>query len=398
MNEKTTVLYVIGSLDVGGAERQLVELARRIDRVRFTPVVCCLTHAGRLADELRNAGVCVVVISLPRLRSRRALSIPGALVRFIRLIRAESPQVIHGFLFHAYVLGALGARLAGVRTVVASRRSLSVFKARRPGYRLFEQIANSVTDVVVANSDAVRQDALRTERLPPDKVVVIPNGVHIEPLATAEQIEARKHALGIPPASLVVTVVANFIHYKGHEFFFSAWAVIHERYPSAVALLVGDGPLRRFYEAEIIASDLGSSAMFLGTRLDVPALLRVTDVLVHPSLEEGFSNTLLEAMAAGKPVVATAVGGNPEAVIDGQTGLLVPPRDAGALAAATCRLLADAPERARFGANGRTRVQERFSMERMVEQYEHLYRDLVAGRSAQVTTRGDDRVRHRRSG
>jgi glycosyltransferase involved in cell wall biosynthesis len=156
------------------------------------------------------------------------------------------------------------------------------------------------------------------------------------------------------------------------------------RHPDAVALLVGDGSGRRELEARAGAMGLQGSLRFLGSRLDVPEILRVVDILVHPSLEEGFCNAILEAMAAGKPVVATAVGGNPEAVMEGETGLLVPPGDGPALAEAIGWLL-DRPEQAAaFGHAGRRRVVERFELSRMVKQYEAVYDRLLAAKGRGV--------------
>ncbi|MGH7378352.1 MAG: glycosyltransferase, partial [Candidatus Methylomirabilales bacterium] len=145
----------------------------------------------------------------------------------------------------------------------------------------------------------------------------------------------------------------------------------------SVALLVGDGPLRQEFEARVQAMGLGPSVRFLGTHQDAPALIALMNLVVHPSLEEGFSNAILEAMAAGKPVVATAVGGNPEAMIHGETGLLIPPGDSQALTEAMLWLLEHPREAARFGEAGRRRVAERFEISAMVRQYEEVYERLV---------------------
>ena len=161
-------------------------------------------------------------------------------------------------------------------------------------------------------------------------------------------------------------VVSNFIRYKGHEYFLRAWRQVLVEFPSAVALLAGDGVFRA--EIERICDDLNirQSVRFLGVRPDVPALLALADVYVHPSLQEGYSNALLEAMAAGKAVVATAVGGNVEAVSDGVTGLLVPPADAVALERAITRLLGDGHTARAMGERARRYVHERYEMNAMV--------------------------------
>ncbi len=365
------VLYVIGTLDVGGTERQLVELAGRLDRSRFEPVVCCLTARGVLADALERAGVRVHVAGYHGL----TIANLRALARFLRIVRAERPGVVHGFLFWAYVLGAFAARVSRVPAVVASRRSLSHFKAGTPHYRLLERVANRLTDLVVANSEAVRRDAIDTERLPPEKVRVVYNGLDLDSYRGAPD-PATRRALDIPDQAPVVLVVANFIAYKAHQDFMEAWAPIVRTTPGAVAVLVGEGPTRSDIEA--LARELGieHAVRFAGRRMDVPDLLAASDLLVHPSLQEGFSNAILEAMAAGKPVVATAVGGNVEAVVDGQTGFLVPPADAPALTDAVRRVLCDADLRRTLGEAARDRAARLYDVRRMVAEYEQLYDEV----------------------
>jgi glycosyltransferase involved in cell wall biosynthesis len=278
-----------------------------------------------------------------------------------------------------------------VPVVVASRRSLSHFKRGKPFMRLAERFANRWTDRVVANSEAVRQDAITTEHLPPAKVTVIYNGLDLAaydgvPDATVRALR-EDLALGTGP---VVIVVANLIGYKGHEFFLQAWADVCRVHPDAVALLAGDGPIRAEREADARRLGIEGRVRFLGVRRDVPALLAVADLLVHPSLEEGFCNALLEAMAAARPVVATDVGGNREAVVDGETGRLVPPADAGRLAAAILAVLAEPDRGAAWGRAGRRRIIDRFQRSRMLPEYEALYDELLA------RTRGDH-VRHQRA-
>jgi glycosyltransferase involved in cell wall biosynthesis len=250
--------------------------------------------------------------------------------------------------------------------------------------RLVERLVNQYTDVIVANSEAVRQDAIRQEGLPPDKVVVIHNGLDVPRFAVKPRADLRA-GLGVRDGVPVIGVVANFIHYKGYEFFLEAWRMIRTRTPDAVGLLVGDGPMRAPMERRAAEMGLADSLRFVGLRTDIPDLLALMDVVVHPSLEEGFSNAVLEAMAAGRALVVTAVGGNPEAVTDEVTGVLVPPRDPAALAGAVLRLLADPAARVRLGDAARRRVASDFTLDAMVRQYEALYQRLIdrpSGRSA----------------
>jgi glycosyltransferase involved in cell wall biosynthesis len=311
------------------------------------------------------------------------------ILRFVRVVRRERPAIIHGFLLHAYVFGAIAGGLTGVPVIVASRRSLSRFKT--PFMRLSERVGNWFTDYIVANSEAVRQDAIRTERLSPERIGVIHNGLDLAVYdgIPAGTIRALRDELGLG-AGPVAIVVANLHWYKGHEYFLQAWADVCRAHPDAVALLVGDGPVRAAREADARELGIEANVRFLGTRRDVPALLAVADVLVHPSREEGFCNAVIEAMAAARPVVATAVGGNPEAVVDGETGLLVPPLDAGRLAEAVLTVLG-LPDRGKaWGVAGRRRAVEQFQRSWMVQRYEALYDQLLA-------KAGYAHVRHQRT-
>lgn len=382
------VIYVIGTLEVGGTERQLVELAARLDPSRFRAIVVCLSSGGPLAEQLRAKGIPVRIVGLRGLR-RYGPPLPWRLpallwgfLRLIRLLRVEAPDIVHGLLFPAYVLGAQAARFAGIPVIVAGRRSLGLFKASKPLHLFFERAANRLTDLIIANSEAVRQDVLRGERLPAEKVIVIHNG--LDPVRfVVPADDGFRRSLGLGSHRPVVGVVANFISYKGHRYFLDAWADVLKEFPDALALLVGDGPLRADMESQAAALRLGESVRFLGSRDDVPALLALMDLVVHPALEEGFSNAILEAMGAGKPVVAARVGGNPEAVVDGETGLLVPPRDSTALAAAMLRLFRNPEEAGRFGQAGRQRVVEHFTISSSVRQYEAVYERLVASKVPQ---------------
>jgi glycosyltransferase involved in cell wall biosynthesis len=379
-SRRISICFVIGTLDRGGAEGQLVRLATRLPRDRFDVSVCCLADGGPLREVLDAAGVPVEAVGLhrPSLHAPLFGSI-GRLFRLAEVIRERQPDIVHGFLFWAYVLGAAAARINGVPVVVASRRSLSHFKASRPMWRLLEGLTNYGTDHIVANSHAVRDDVLSHERFPADRLSVIYNGVQIGAVDHARR-RATRRSLQIGERDPVIAVVANLIHYKGHEHLLHALPTILEAFPRTVVLLAGDGPERRRLEHRARLIGVESAVRFLGTRTDVDALLEAADILVHPSLEEGFSNAVLEAMAAGLPVVAASVGGNVEAIVDGETGLLIPPADPSLLAQATLWLLHHPTEARAMGGAGRDRVASLFDIDAMVSEYGRFYADIAAAR------------------
>jgi glycosyltransferase involved in cell wall biosynthesis len=389
LNRKVRIFYLIGTLDVGGAEGQLVRLLEGLDRNRFHVTVCCLSSsAGPYADEVRRLGIEVHEIGFRGLRTAPyPHKVFGEFLRLVRLIRRERPDIVHAYLFWAYVLGTFAARFARVPKVISSRRSLGNFKAGKPLYLLLERASNAMTSVIIANSIAVRDDAIRQERLDPNKIIVIYNGVDTAKFATTAPTELAEelHLEGKTP---IITVLANFIRYKGHGFFFDAWKRVVAMHPSAVAVLIGEGPDRKEWQQWVESQGLDSSVRFAGSRRDVPAILALTDIVAHPSLEEGFSNAILESMAAGRPVVATAVGGNPEAIENGKTGLLVPVGDVDALVSAISALASE-PQRAReMGESGRTRAALRFSVERMIRAYENVYESVAAGQALQADSAG----------
>lgn len=381
--QPVTILFIIGTLDVGGAEGQLVQLVTRLDRRRFRPVVCALSEGGPYAAVLSTAGVPVRIVGFRGLKRgiRNPLSFPKVAAEFwrlVRLIRSERPTIVHGLLFWAYVLGTFAAKAAGVSILVASRRSLGCFKAAKPHYLWLERRANRRTDLLVANSEAVKQDVIAQEGVAAAKIRVIYNGIDADRYARPADRVLRE-TLGISADAQVVGVVANLIHYKGHRILLEACRRVRAVRPDVRVLLIGDGPCRVELEQRAVALELGDMVRFLGSRRDIPELLAEIDLAALPSLEEGFPNAVLEAMAAGKPVVASRVGGVPEAVVDGATGLLVPPGEPESLAGAILALLDDPRRAEAMGRAGRQRVVERFGMARMVEETQTIYEELLRG-------------------
>jgi glycosyltransferase involved in cell wall biosynthesis len=384
MQEPLKVIYLAGTLDIGGAEMQIAQSAIRLNRQQFSPLVCCQTREGVLSTELRAAGIPVTSFGFqgtgPRyspLAPLRMIKITLSLAHYFRQVR---PNIVHCYLFWPSVLGCIAARLAGVPLVVSSRRVLGLFKDGKPHYQWLENFANRFTDLVLVNSQAVRRDVLCRERVDPRKIRLIYNGVDVERFVTAPEAGLQVRAeFGIPAAAPLVGIIANLNPYKGHRDFLQAAALVAAEFPRTHFLLVGrdDGigaELRR------LAGELGLSrrVFFTGPRQDIPPVLAALDVQVLASHQEAFSNAILEGMAAGKPLVVTDVGGNAEAVVDGQTGFVVPPHDPPALAGAILPLLRDGELRRRMGQAGRRRAKDFFDLDKMVETLQALYLEHLA--------------------
>jgi glycosyltransferase involved in cell wall biosynthesis len=380
------IAYVLPYLVAGGTEGHVLSLVRRIDRQRFLPLVVALGGGGELEPTFRKEGIPVHVLGRigvtprPGQWGRMILDALGCVRTLSGILRSERPDILHTYLPTANVLGPISGRLTGVPRVIVSKRALADYKDRFPMLRRVEPLGNRLADAILVNSDAVQRDIERTERHWEGKFRKIHNGVApFDPWMPEETMAFRRRE-GIPADALVALCVSNFYPYKGHEELVDAAARIVPAFPNIIFLLVGrDSGTMEATKERVRERGIEGSVRFVGSRTDVPDLLRASDLFVHPSREEGFSNAILEAMAAGLPVVACDVGGNPEAVVDGETGRLVPSRNAAAFASAVTELLTDPKKRKAMGEAGRLRAVERFSLDRMVGEMESLYESLARG-------------------
>jgi glycosyltransferase involved in cell wall biosynthesis len=368
------VLVVIGQLDIGGAERHLALLLPRLREAGIGVTLCTLRAGGALEPLLRAGGVRVIG---PACGIRGFPSTLCGLWRLVREAWSTRPAILHCFLPAAYLLGNLATVGLPTRRVM-SRRSLAHYQAKYPGLRALERLLHRRMDAVLGNSRAV-VDELRAEGVPAERLGLIHNGVPVPASPpTREDVRTR---LDIAADALVLICVANLIGYKGHRDLLEALAAIRERMPPGwVLLLVGrDDGIGAALRAQAEQTGLRPHIRFIGGVPEVADYLAAADIGVLASHEEGFSNAILEGMAAGLPMVVTDVGGNAEAVIDGDCGRVVPARAPGALGAALLDLAMSAELRTRFGERARARVRERFSEQRCVQSYLALYSNLARG-------------------
>lgn len=375
------VLCVIDTLDVGGAQELLVLLARYA-APRFRLVVCCLQSGRGIADRLEAAGAEVHVWGRTRasiVRPVRFLSyFLGGLGDILRLCATVRPAVIHCHLADGMLLGVLASFFAGAPRVVITKHSPVLLPQRR-WYDPRKFLRWAVlwlfyrrADAIAAVSEQVRQSLLARFGLPPGRVVTIVNGVPIPPEDTPRP-EGLRASLGLGPEDVAVLNVGRLVPVKGQIHLVAAMARLAGDRPRLKLFIAGEGPCREALTRAVAAASLTDRIRLLGDRSDVAALYAATDVAVVASLSEGTSLALIEAMAAGKPIVATAVGGNPDLLVHGQSALLVPPGDPAALAGALARLVDDPALGRRLGRAARDKARADFPIERVAAAYAALW-------------------------
>lgn len=368
--DRSAVVLLITELAYGGTPRTVQRLALGLAQRGRRVHVASLCSAADIASELQAAGVPVVGFGIER---RGAVAATRDLARFLRTTR---PAVLHTFNFHANLLGRVVGAALRLPGIVASERSV---ESAKPRWRVrCDRLTWRLAHRWTVNAAAVA-DVLRTrERIDADRIDVIPTGIELARFEPRARDRAFRAAHGAADTEHLIVCVGRLDRYKGHDNLLEAFAALGRERPRVRLLLVGDGRFRDTLTARARSAGLADRVSFSGALGDVRPALAAADVFVQASDEEGLPGAVLEAMAMGLPVIATDVGGTREAVNDGVTGLLVPARDAAALAAAVARLLDDPGLAARFGSFGRKRVAEEFSSERELALTEEVYRRLGA--------------------
>jgi L-malate glycosyltransferase len=380
---RVRVLKFLSNFFIGGTERQFLYAANGLDRSRFTVEVGCLSREGPLLDSLSRD---VPLHTYPVHGSFYSWGSIASQLRLVKDVRMRQFDVVHAYGWYPNVFAIPASRLALRPAIIASIRDVGAYMTSAKIHAL--KFACWLADCVLANSNAGR-NWLIEQGVKEQKIEVIRNGIFVRPRIHLESGSgAIRKEFGIPIGTPVCACVGRVVSGKGMDFYLRAARIVLERGRDVRFLMIGARSVDKNYQSEVemLARQLqlDHRVIFTGQRQDVPDILREVDIVVHPSLTEGLSNVILEAMAAGIPVVATRVGGNPELVEDGRTGLLVPVENADDIADAVCRLI-DQPEMARgFGERARRRVIDEFAIDRMLAKTEALYLRLLERRVAPV--------------
>jgi glycosyltransferase involved in cell wall biosynthesis len=372
------VLQLITSLERGGAENHLLALLTHADRQAFEIDTAVLSGEGELVPIFRESGIRVHLL---KARSRFD---PLALRRLVTLLREGKYDILHSHLFRADIYaGVAVSQLREQRPLLVSTRHNDDRFFLNPFIGIVHYLISARQDLIIAISDHIARFTVSRGVRHPSRVRRVYHGVE-PPLTRALERQGQliRQELGVRPDDFLVGNVGRLALQKGQRHLIGAMPLLLERVPRAHAVIAGGGDLEEYLRDLVSEVGVAERVHVLGPRKDVPALMHAMDVFAMPSIWEGFGLVLLEAMAAGRPIVASRVATIPEVVLDGETGLLVPAGDPLALADALARLAADPDLASQFGEAGRERVRRQFSIEKMVGDTELLYRELLEERGA----------------
>ena len=363
------VLHLITELSIGGAQSALFRLLENFGDASFEHSVACFFNAeGATANQIRALNIPVFDL---RMNNKFRVD---ALGRLFGLLRQKKPDLLHAWMFHANLAGRILGHLAGIPIIISSERTMG--QESRLRYWL-NRHSISLVDQVVCVSESVADFAVHQIGLPSDKISVIPNGVDPAQYRNLPSKQQARKSLNLPIDGVIIAAIGRPRPVKGYQYLLKAFMQASESFPQTQLLLVGNGPDRPGLVDQAQSLGVRSRVIFYDDTINIPQILASLDMLALPSLFEGMPNIALEAMAAALPVLATAVGGTPEVVIDGETGLLVPPGDAEALTSAITRLLKNPQLREEMGQAGRKRVESEFSINNTVREVKRLYVNLV---------------------
>lgn len=367
--KKIRVMQIVNSLDIGGAERVAVNIATHLDPERFHSFVLTLEGTGPFSSivEDRNIPLC----SLHKKPGAR----PEVFFGIARQVRKERIDIVTTHNYGPLFYGAPGARMGGCGRLVHVDHNRLLCAARR--YPVPQKILSLLAYRVIAVSREIQQNLMMIEGISPWRIMTIANGIDESLFAAPVDAPGLKVRLGIPENRIVIGTGARLVREKGLEHLLDAAALLARTRDDFAMVIVGDGPLKQDLERKARANGLHGRVSFLGARMDVHQIVRLFDIFVLPSLSEGLPLSLLEAMAASRAIVASRVGGIPEVIDHGLSGLLVNPGSAGPLAGALERFMDNPGHRAACGEQARKKFEQRHSARAMAASYARLYERMM---------------------
>lgn len=364
-NIKIKLIQVTHDLDLGGLQRVVVNLCRTINRDKFDISVLCLRNLGCFTDEVLSLGIPVFLI--PQIKGTDYFSF----VKVASFFRKFKPDVIHTHNTQPLIDGTLAAILTGVKRVIHTDHARSFPDKRR--YMFLEWLLSHFVFKIVGVSEHTSQNLIKYEKISPHKVITIPNGIDPVPFQITIDKQKKRQELGLPPQGPVIGVAVRLSEQKGLTYLLQAMPEIINRFPNVSLIISGDGPLKDKLIAETMRLSIYNNTYFLGMRHDIAELLHLCDIYVNSSIWEGLPMIILEAMAAGRPIVATDVGGVSAAVKNNINGILIKPDKIDTLSSKIIDLLSDDKQIKLLSENSKKIFDKYYSAKKMTELYQHLY-------------------------
>lgn len=370
--EKINILHIYQNSKIGGVQQQLLSLLKAYSRERFNPIFCCLGPKEEIGKEIEETKI--EFIPLNKLRYNR-FSL-GIVLELYRLMKKKQIHVVRTHRYRSNLYGRLAAFLAGVPVIIASVHD-NYRTDKRPKRRIMNRILSKITDKIVAVSEDVKEDIIRYDSINPSKIDVIPNGIDVERFNPEKNTTDIRKEFSLEDDDIVIGFIGRIVPAKGLKYLLNALPYLKEEFKSIKLLIVGEGSLVEELKERAKKNNIFDNILFTGRRRDIPEILASINIFVMPSIAEGLPNALLEAMAMGKPIVTTEVGGIPEIVKNGFNGLLVPPRDTLSLSKAIKELISNDRLAAKLGQAARDLVHDNLSIKAIAQKWQSLYLSIL---------------------
>lgn len=370
MEKRHNILHLVLNLNIGGLEWVVINLLKKLDKDRFNPFVACLLNGGTLVNEVKGLGFELDILNKP---DRLDFSVS---LRLAKILKEKSIDLIHTHNTGAYLYGGIAAKLSGSAIVHTEHGRFFPDKKR---LMLTERIFSTFTHKIVTVSEDLKNKLVKFEKINPEKIDVIPNGIDMDLFKPMEKqlVEQKKGELGLSKDDFIIGNVGRLAPVKDHKNLIKAFKLVNNEIPQSKLLIVGDGPFRK--ELIDFSKNVGveKDILFLGERNDIPQILNVFDIFVLSSKSEGGSLSLLEAMAAKRPVVATSVGGNKEIIEEGKDGYLVPSQNPQKLTEAILYLAKNPQKATQLGDYAQKKVCQRYNLNNVVNSYQDIYESAL---------------------
>lgn len=367
-NKKIKVMHFIASLEIGGAERMLLTLIKNSQDKNIEHVICTIYNKGALVEEAKNAGIKIVSLNLPC-----KYLYPIAYVRFAFLVNKIKPDVINSFLLQENLIARIVGKLLLRKKVICGKRDTDTGKSEIKVF--LDRLTLGFADLHISNSKAGMKELI-SYGLPKEKVLHIPNGKDWSELESKLNKEQAKERIGLSSNDFVIGCVARLYKFKGQEYAISAMPYILKENKNAKLVLVGNGDMLNELQQLAKELDVENAVVFLGERKDVPDILKGFDLFVFPSLREGLPGALMEAMAAGLPVIATDIDGNKELVENQKNGILIKPKDRKEISEKVNMLINNPDLAQKLGIAAKEKMLKEYSVENMVVGFENIFLEI----------------------